>query len=202
MKLYWIFGCLLLLANSNSIGSERLVPRARTHTTRKSHVCKYCDASFRHLSALIDHERTHTGEKPFVCSICGRGFTQRGNLTTHERMHTGEKPYGCSVCDKYFKHKSSLIAHECIHTGERPYFCECGSDFRHASSLTRHRKICLRRSTNIVDLDDKFNPEVDDIAVSPYAVLEVGIYQKFKWNKGPSSKKVATKKRVREELRE
>ncbi|ETS76300.1 hypothetical protein PFICI_11687 [Pestalotiopsis fici W106-1] len=56
-----------------------------------SHICPYCNRSFKRSEHKERHVRTHTKEKPFVCH-CGHAFARRDLLTRHQRINTHHDP--------------------------------------------------------------------------------------------------------------
>ncbi|KAK3883591.1 hypothetical protein Pcinc_012094 [Petrolisthes cinctipes] len=142
------------------------------HTGQKKFQCSECDKRFTHKGTLVAHSLVHTGQKPFECEYCGKRFTQRTGLKYHEHSHLGIKKYKCNVCDRKFTQKEALNIHSHIHSGRKFECRECGKQFKHKSTLSRHvvnqhdMKEGGRKSSNLTqDFCIKVHTEPEDILV-------------------------------------
>ena len=53
--------------------------------------------------------------KRFRCTFCSKTFSSKHCLTEHKYKHSNINPYKCSYCWKYFRHASQLSLHKSIH---------------------------------------------------------------------------------------
>lgn len=111
--------------------------------------CKFCQKTFKVVSALERHERVHTGQKPFKCDVagCAKAFSQKEMLKRHKIIHLSieDAPFSCNICDKKFRQKEPLRQHvnkahsEDAESQTHPFVCTiCQKQFAHSSGLSRH----------------------------------------------------------------
>ena len=62
----------------------------KTHSSEKSHKCKYCDKTFSNSSNLNRHKKTHSSEKSHNWKYCDKAFSDISNLTRHLQTYWRE----------------------------------------------------------------------------------------------------------------
>ena len=90
-----------------------------------------------------------------VCEVCNKVCKSKGGLTNHvKRMHnvsTQKVMFKCDACNKEFSQEANLKNHckKCVGEEEearvyvpRDKQCEICGQWKSASNLSRHRRVC------------------------------------------------------------
>uniref|UniRef100_A0A8C5P7Z2 Zinc finger protein 131 n=1 Tax=Leptobrachium leishanense TaxID=445787 RepID=A0A8C5P7Z2_9ANUR len=128
----------------------------KPRTSKKIHVCQYCDKQFDHFGHFKEHLRKHTGEKPFECPNCHERFARNSTLKCHlSACQYGvgakkgrKKLYECQVCNSVFNSWEQFKDHLVLHTGDKPNHCTlCDLWFMQGAELRKH----LHEAHNIAE---------------------------------------------------
>uniref|UniRef100_A0A1I7U8Y2 Zinc finger protein 26 n=1 Tax=Caenorhabditis tropicalis TaxID=1561998 RepID=A0A1I7U8Y2_9PELO len=143
----------------------------------KKFQCEECEKAFVRPSELARHVVIHmraktskpstqpgTSETPlpsipkWKCAICGKEYCHRAGLLEHNRMVHGKAKLSiCQICGMCFTKKSNLSRHMLqIHpvdqdtNDQNKYPCsDCPTVFSIMGSLTRHKRICHRKTPHM-----------------------------------------------------
>jgi hypothetical protein len=145
-------------------------------------------------------------KQKFYCKICDYGCSKKSSFNKHlatakhkngisvQKNGIKKLPliFECIYCKKKYKHKSGKYRHQKIckkrpsqlvklatklaNTNHYKFNCECGNVYKHASSLSKHRKYC-DCFHDVVDAEEE---ECDIIPTNNVEKLLVNILQENK----------------------
>ena len=114
----------------------------------EKYICTLCDYSTSRKSSYdkhiltAKHKRvTMVTERNHLCP-CGKLFNCRQHLYRHKKICTNKQICNAKVAKVAISTKSSpkiSLKNECI----------CGNSYKHASSLSKHKKTCLHITKTI-----------------------------------------------------
>jgi len=98
-------------------------------------------------------------------------------MNTNKKVHTQQIEYYCQICDyntcrhsQYNRHLNTSKHKRLINTNDlernTTFICHCGNEYKHQSSLCKHRKICSQKSSKKSStIIDKPEPQNEMVAV-------------------------------------
>ena len=92
---------------------EEWVEGPKQKQSRKEHICKFCDKTFKRKSKLKEHiDAVHRNKKTFFCDLCDYSSVQKINVERHHKsVHQKVKLFQCMICKKKFTQNKNLMRH-------------------------------------------------------------------------------------------
>eukprot|EP00088_Acartia_fossae_P023715 TRINITY_DN2472_c0_g1_i8.p1 TRINITY_DN2472_c0_g1~~TRINITY_DN2472_c0_g1_i8.p1 ORF type:complete len:622 (+),score=88.03 TRINITY_DN2472_c0_g1_i8:43-1908(+) len=116
----------------------------REEALKVVHICNICDKQFGDKNTLKRHIKSmHSTEKKYSCDACDKTFALQNYLTQHiQNVHSEPRTWICDLCGTRLKSKRGIQTHLLIHQdGTKNIPCdECDKQFRHKSTLVKHKK--------------------------------------------------------------
>ncbi|XP_035255772.1 zinc finger protein 135-like [Anguilla anguilla] len=106
------------------------------------YVCTECGKTFRGKESVLEHLQSHAQDGSHTCIQCKEKFPDSGSLLRHVQCeHTHNEEFHCSLCGMRFQAAKAYARHMRVHSGDKLFVCpDCGKNFRHRSSLSRHQQ--------------------------------------------------------------
>ena len=148
---------------------------AKSSKNLKKLRCDICDFESNKTQAYKRHINTKKHirlTKTYIKNVhlyfceCGKSYKHRQSLYNHKLKCKFNKNPDCVLKnEKWIKMDKKWIKMDnsekmsIFEKTENPgckkmYFCECGKSYRYASGLSKHKKICQEKNTNIIIKDD------------------------------------------------